>query len=78
MAKKITKTPPPDIAKNTLWEATVMTPGFAKSKQTFLFREIDDFAAASKEAIRIANASPAITMINAEILGVERKAHLWN
>lgn len=61
--------------KRTLWKANLR---IGTNKQDFLFREVEEFEAASKTAVKLLESSTAATLTGAELVGVERVGHLWN
>lgn len=58
-----------------LWQANLRA---GTRKDSFLFRSTEDFGEASQLAQDLLDSSPGAEMAGAVIVGLERKARLWN
>jgi hypothetical protein len=58
-----------------LWEAKLR---IGDQKDSFLFRATEEFDLAAFTAEALLQRSPASSMVGAVIVGIERKARLWN
>jgi hypothetical protein len=69
------KAPVPKDDLRTLWEASLR---IGDRKDSFLFRSTEEFEYSAYVAEELLQQSPAANMVGAHIVGIQRKARLWN